>query len=1046
MSEEIQNDKVGLLDWFFAIKEKLSQSFYLRLLFSTILCVVIFSFIFPYLMDNSALKLQIEKHFSESLDSRVIIKGKVKVNILPVVSIQANDVIATNINILGEENKKYDVYINKLEVRPKILKIFSGFEISKIVFDGAKILSYYDLSHLVSKKNNEKNIIANLNKKYPKSKKNYNKIVKEGIASKIFDFSTISNITWQKFLSYDVLIKNSKLFIYDKSDYVREFALNNINLNNKKSGVFAKGAFALGSDVSNFTLSLKYNIGKSDKSSSFLRIISPSFNLDVSGLYAPNNTKKFSGEFKGKIKAKILNFRSFYSTFVTGNASVIGRLKESQVPIAITANIENDDKSFLINDILFQSNIISGSANLEKEHLLNRANVVDLQVNLSALNLDEVLNQDPVGVRAALMNKNDIEFLAGETFEVLNKSRYLKRIKKESDSEPELKNDNSQKSEEKPKEDQQPSFNAEINISNVKFGGSNLKDVNLYIVGINENQTLVMPLLFRFPGGGDFRMNGIIDSSAGFPRFIAKMDAKGEGLGKVASWFFKDSSSILYDSLTNFSINGNVILYPNQFALSKAYLVFGEKQSEIAGDIEVDVSSKPSKVVTDLKLRNINLNEHLSTSNNNYFTYGSLLEKFFWLNDVNRSSNIGLTFDKVKYFNSELSDQSLVIKLGRGFFGISDFEMYSNQNKLKAELNIDISKANPTFNIKVVADSFYYKDKKGSGLEEAKESVGIINEIFNLPSFEGLNGKVQFEFGKLNINNREIRDLKVESVLYDGVIRDFDLYANVYDGSLHYKGSAVIKRNKSVSGVLSLNSIKVQPILIDLMGINNISGFANVSASISSSATNSVDFISRLSGELKYSASGLKVGGYGMNDLVKKMFVVPKYEEELKNPDLVLYNPDAITIFNDSSGVISFKQNNEAKVAIKSSGLAINSTLNGKVVLNEDQMDLAFSTVFLTGAKDDLIPISVASNIKGSFNDYKIATNLSQIEQYIQYVKYKATLPKEQRRKFKDLIAENAEKKAEEEKKDRNIEIDSGEHMSKEDILKKVRQEMKLQQ
>ena len=171
--------------------------------------------------------------------------------------------------------------------------------------------------------------------------------------------------------------------------------------------------------------------------------------------------------------------------------------------------------------------------------------------------------------------------------------------------------------------------------------------------------------------------------------------------------------------------------------------------------------------------------------------------------------------------------------------------------------------------------------------------------------------------------------------------------------------------------------------LQDLVGINNVGGIANINAGIVSSGGDEKEFLKRLSSEIKYSANNLSVDGYGLNDLVRKMFAKKNYAQELKNPERILSNQDAKTIFTQSSGFFLINGEKGGKLNINMKALAINAILSGSISLPKNSADLLLNVVFLTGNRVNQTPISIVTNLSGDLKNLQQGSNTNQVRQYL---------------------------------------------------------------
>jgi len=228
-----------------------------------------------------------------------------------------------------------------------------------------------------------------------------------------------------------------------------------------------------------------------------------------------------------------------------------------------------------------------------------------------------------------------------------------------------------------------------------------------------------------------------------------------------------------------------------------------------------------------------------------------------------------------------------------------------------------------------------------------------------------------------------VANIKINAKLKDGIYSVDKFVGDVYDGNISYSGLAAIKFDKAISGNLTLEKVSLKPLLQDLVGIKNISGVANISASVESLSENKKDFVKNLNSTLKFSAAGLTLEHYGLNDLVKKMFNVANYSNELRDPEKILFNESSKTSLKQAAGSINFEKGRDNLFKISFETIAANGIASGKIDLVRNSLDSTISVVFLTGSLKKQIPLNLATNLKGEFGNLHQSSNLNQVKQYL---------------------------------------------------------------
>lgn len=93
-------------------------------------CIIVSSLFFiPVLLNNSALKIQIEQDVSKSLGANFTINSNVEISFLPSISVSAKDVVLKNYN---KKNKIYNFYAKFAKAELSWLSFLGGKSVVKI--------------------------------------------------------------------------------------------------------------------------------------------------------------------------------------------------------------------------------------------------------------------------------------------------------------------------------------------------------------------------------------------------------------------------------------------------------------------------------------------------------------------------------------------------------------------------------------------------------------------------------------------------------------------------------------------------------------------------------------------------------------------------------------------------------------------------------------------------------------------------------------------------------------------------------------------------
>jgi hypothetical protein len=984
----------------------------LRIAFGVFSFLVLLLFVTPFFFNNSALKFQISQRISKVSGLDLTIAGNVRVALIPSPEIIAENVFLQNYKPKSSEEKSepvrvYNLYAKTLRIKFPIISFSSDSKIERIIF-GDAVVESYDVTHPPLTRENKFTQLLGELKKEPVKVSN---VLKNGFSSHLFAVDNINLKNLEIANIQRLLIENGEAIIYDKLGRKKEIKSINLKAKISAAKVSGQGDFVSEDIASNFKFLAKFS-SQLGSQNSFLEIISPVVEMRIKGDFLSENRGIFGSDFSGNLDAEIRELKSFYRSYINPNGVIAGKLKYNSKALKVSAKIENKAKEMSLSEIAINSDLISGGGDIEIS-FADQVPLIDISLMLESLNLDSIWSNEAVLVANESASKDDI-IQYDETSETIAKS--VKNPEAKAADSGALKpvstaenqtNFDSQKEEKKiepinfaaAQKIRDFDLAAEIKIKNIKYLEGDIKDANLYITVSKEGKILILPMIFKIPGEGIFRVNGVLDSDSEAPKFVGKFDASGNNLKDVLKWLKFESQNLKFDSLKTFSFYSDVLLLPNTVTLNNFYLNLNGGKSEFLGNLKIDNSNKTPIIVSDFQVSEFDTDEYFLTSGQNiYLSPGLLVKKLLWLNEISSNTDLNLHFDKMIYKGEEFPNQSVKLRFRRGYLEIADLKLRSKETNLKAFLVMDISDKNPQFNLKIAADNFRYKTEQKSKLmvennvSEAEtkqiQRHNFIDQFFALPSLEGFNGQVAISFDNLLLDDLEVRNFKLAGKLKDGNIENSEVNCSFYNGSpFDYKGLIGIKLEKILNGNLTFSNVSLQQFLPDILGVKNISGIANIAANISGSASKKEEFFKSFVSEIKFSANEPTLVGYGLNDLVKKMFAPQANMNELKTPEKILLNPDAKTIFNQANGTIQFNGEKEGRLRINVSAPAVNGILSGTIASGNSQIEALFNAIFLTGTRQKQRSINIATNLKGTPNALASSINIDQVLQYLGLMK-----------------------------------------------------------
>ncbi len=947
----------------------------------------------PGFFDNSALKFKIEQKLSQTLKTNLTINGDVKVNLFPMPQIELNDVLVKNIRY---EKQLYSLYSKSITLRLSFLSFLKKeFVISKIIFNNPVFEVFYEENNAVTRNNKFSEIAAKFAQAENSNQANG---VESGFSADLFLIEKFNSNQFSESSLPKIKFENGSIISYDKFSHQREIEEINGQIMIDATKIRSEGTFTNQKIVTEFKLSANFH-SESEEPDSTLELNSATMNMKISGKFTAENKGIFTSNFTGKIDAEIFELRNFYRDYLGNNKAIFEKLKQNSKPIKVSSNINNKAGEINFEDIAINSELMNGKgyALLDLTSNLPR---IDLNLNFENLDLDNIWSNERVELEPNTKEKNapkqNDETIDGASLE---QDKTIQNTEKDEETEKEkTADDNNKLNLEIANKIKDFDLSAEIKINDVKFINGIIKDVSLYTTISKEGQILILPMIFKIPGEGTVRINGVLENDQDLPKFVGKIDLNGKNLGETLKWLNLQSQNLKFDNLKDYIIYSDILLFPNLITMDNFYLNLNEGQSELRGKIAIDSSNKTTIINNEFHVSTFNIDDFFLTSGQNvYLSSGSLLKKLLWLNDITTVSEISLNFDNLIYKGEEFSENAAVkIAFGQGYLNIKDLNIKSDKSAMQGSLSLDISDQNPVFNLQFFANSFFYDSSKivtkqnieetleSEPLKEGKEiKYNVADQFLSLPSLEGFAGAINMAINYLKLDDVEIQKAKLNGKLKDGSIADSEVDCEIYGSIFKYRGMIGLRGEKIINGNITMNNVALEKLLPDLVGIKNISGNTNISASMTAIGAKKSDFIKSLISEIKFSTATPIIQRYGLSDLVNKLFYYNSYRKELLNPEQILSNPASKSIFKQANGTISFDKEKGGKILINVIGTTANSVLSGKIDLNNKTIDATNNIIFITGSRQKQIPITVASAIKGDIANAQVSSNLDQVRQYL---------------------------------------------------------------
>jgi len=950
-------------------------------------CLFAFVAVFPSYLDNSKLKFDISQRLSKLTQSTVSIRGDLSISLLPVPSIGLNDVFIENYapnNARGEADNFHNIYCRNVKVVYPILKLNNRQLIKELIADDCIVeIARPDILNKIDNSLFSKKISAFATK----NNENNKNVVEEGLSSKIFSIDDMESTVIFLATPPSIQLNDAIISFFNESGVSREFTEIYSTIKFDKDFISGYGSFISQAIDNEFKIDAKFN-SQEKEPDSFFSLNSSIINLQIKGNFLENNIKGIlNTKFNGFMELEINDLKNFYKSLISSNDVVSNKLKSNNKSIKISSFINNNNTDLDFKKIILNSDIINGQGDIHVN--VSDANILtsDIKMNIDDFNIDSIWStENPAKKIAEITNPSSIKNLIGENNTnqemqkekplIGNKSQQITlkspaRIKKRAVSDLIL-------------EARDYDINLEILIQKAILYQENIQDIKFFANIPNVGKMVISPLSFKIANDSEFRINGIIEESTGNTKLNGYIDGKGESLNEVFKWLKIKSDNIKTDNLKRFTLFSDFELDQSSIAFNNFYLNLEDKKTEFYGDFLVKDFEKKRLVTCNVKASEFDVQKYLILSKNNpYFREGILFDKLLWLNEVYSDFDLKIKFDKLIYDGVEYIDQELSMLIGRGFIKFPKTQFKSDSNIFNLEFNVDISDKNQIANFLINANKIKikYRDENIDNIKNYRRN--IFDKFFELPSLQGFSGDINLSAQQLFLDDKLIQDFEYKNSFKNSVFGQSKISMKIYDGVLEFKGLNDIKYNKIINGNFSCKACDLNKIFNDLYHVNSISGIANISGNLVSIGKTSNEFIDNLNSEISLAISSPKIQGYGLTDLVKKMLAIKSNALELSQPEKIIENKDSSTQYLQGKGFINIKGEKNSNFSISLNAPAINSIFSGMLFLKEKSLNGTLNTIFISGTKEKQIPINIATNVVGFFDDTAQVSNLNQARQYL---------------------------------------------------------------
>lgn len=480
--------------------------------------------------------------------------------------------------------------------------------------------------------------------------------------------------------------------------------------------------------------------------------------------------------------------------------------------------------------------------------------------------------------------------------------------------------------------------------------------------------------------------------------------AKSKKIFDTFSWI-KD-----IDKEKEFDIAGNLIVNDNTLLLVNSNIKSGDNNISFSFE---HYFGNTKKKYTAVKL---NINEGELNHENKE---GSIKQRLLFLSELQNNFYLNLVSNKFKFNGAELTNFKVNLRSSAGYLFLKNLTFNSNDLKnFSGNLELDITKNLPIINLNFSASNYSKKinlipylidlEKYQKLLGGEKEGISYnsywVKKIFDIVSFEGVNGTLKGNIDYLNINTVSINKFNFDVQLNDGNFNINKFNCDLQDGNVNISGDVSIrdsersinfKVDKNIYSLFDLNKLITGSIDSVLSGLVGVGGY------FSASGGNINDFSSSISSYFEFVGNNVYVKNFGLTDLREKLSNIHTKKDILFTiePKEVLIGENNGTMFKKINGKF-YSQLNVYKSEVEASGDGVNNKFNLTINNSDNKtiIDMLNASVMVVLVNKTKIPLYAYISYKENVKDKAtLDFNLSNIEEYLEKVRSKVKEAEEQK-------------------------------------------------
>ncbi|GHM57983.1 MAG: hypothetical protein sL5_01030 [Candidatus Mesenet longicola] len=639
--------------------------------------------------------------------------------------------------------------------------------------------------------------------------------------------------------------------------------------------------------------------------------------------------KQDQNSFKGKLTAKANNLLSVIS-------GIEATKQIADQAFELTADIHVNNDELKIHNLGFNSEAIKGNG----EIVYNQSNTYNVGINFEKIDMDYLFfNQREI-------NHDRLNSIL-ENFR-LTIPDYI-------------------------------NANSIIKAQEVKYNGKILSDVEFKTSVHNGKAGINLAL--ALPGNnnsmgiiGEISNNKIVSSFKGI------LSAQGEDIDSLSEWLLP---ILIKDDLKNesnkFEFSSHVYVAPRIFMISDAKVLTDE--GNLHGEVRVKYNKKINIIDGKIDVNDINFDKYslnLSTK----------IEKdklpMQWLRDSKFNIKFKASVNNFIIRNNQIKKINFLVNTIKDKLSIDDINLVGDNIDISGNVKVttDFKTIKPTLEVNLNGKEFNSAlfelpdlVTKTKALQTRNETMKIMwsRHDFNFLKLNEFNGNININVKKFKTKSNILKDLKLNTVLKDGLISVKQLEYGVAGGYVIFQANIGTGSQPSLVSSFSIANLDISH-MAKLLDIDSLAGNISMSGSIKTEGKSVYEWVSKAVGKVSIAARGINFVGVDLDS-----FIVNLLKSKSKSDIASLTQ---VSLYSDSTSFTTIDGNAQIQNGICSTSLQFMIN-NASGSISSNISLLQFTTIsflrlfFIPSEKSN--PVYIDLNLTGPIWQPKVNFNIDDL-------------------------------------------------------------------